>query len=99
MNRSTLEDGHWQNLLAASAPAFAGETEIPYGLTTRVLARLREETRQQDLMERIGLRALLASLAMLVAAGALTVALQDSNRTDLEPGLRSIVQVQDVPLS
>jgi hypothetical protein len=96
---NTTEDTRWKNLLATGAPAFAGDAEPPYGFITRTLARLREENRQRDLMERIGLRALFASLAVLAAAAILNVLVDHSVRGDLEPGLRGIVQVENVPLS
>jgi hypothetical protein len=94
-----LEDTHWKNLLAMSSPAFAGEAHPPYGFTTRTLARLREETRQLETAERIGLRAVFASLFLLLLTVVGTLGVDQLNRGDLEPGLRSIVQVENVPLS
>jgi hypothetical protein len=94
-------DEKWQRLLAQSSPTFAGETTPPYGFITGTLARLRSETRQQEEAERIGWRALLASLGALCVAAAVTftVSMHDQSANDLEPGVRSIVQVENVPIS
>lgn len=99
MNMNENGDIRWQNLVALSAPTFAGDASPPYGFTTRFLAQLHAETRQRELVERIGARALFASLAMLVATLALSLGVDRFNRGDLEPGLRSIVQVEDIPVS
>jgi hypothetical protein len=90
----------WMNLLAQSAPTFAGEAEPPYGFVTGTLASLRAEGRQQREFERIGWRALLASLVALGVAAALTltVSLQDQH-TDLDPGVRGLVQMDNLPYS
>lgn len=93
------EDLHWQRLLALSAPTFAAETTPPYGFTTRFLAQLRAETRQRELFERIGVRAIFASIGMLVLTLGFSVGVKYLGRTDLEPGLRGIVQVENVPVS
>ncbi len=94
-----FENGRWQNLVALSASSFAGELTPPYGFVTRTLAELRAETRQRELVERIGLRALFASLAILLATVGLTIGATYVNRGDLEPGLGNIVQVENVPVS
>ncbi len=90
----------WKNLLAQSAPTFAGEMEPPYGFMTSTLAALRAESRQQREFERIGWRAFLASLAALgvAAALALTVSLNDPS-TDFDPGVRGLVQMDNLPYS
>ena len=69
------EDQVWQNLLLRSTATFSGQGEPPYGFVTGTLARLRAETRQQEELERIGWRALLASLAALLVAATVSVLL------------------------
>ena len=93
-------DPTWMKLLARSAPTFAGDATPPYGFVTSALAGLRAERRQQRELERIGWRALLASLAALAVAAALTVTLglRDQN-SDFDPGVRSLVQVDNLPYS
>jgi hypothetical protein len=93
------QDLRWKNLLALSAPACAGELAPPYGMVTSTLARLRAETRQTELAERIGLRAFFASLAVLACTIALTLEVSSRQSSDLEPGLKNIVQVENVQLS
>jgi hypothetical protein len=93
------DDVRWQNLLTMSAPTFAGEEMPPYGMVTRTLARLREETRQRELVERIGLRALFASLGILGLTAAATLGAGYFDGSDLEPGLNSFVQVENVQVS
>ena len=89
----------WKNLLALSAPTFANEAVPPFGFTTSLLARLREQDRDMEQAERIGVRALFASLGALVLAAILAFSASRVNHNDIEPGLRSIVQVENVPLS
>ena len=98
---NTPEDNLWSNLVAMSAPAYSAAGDAPpYGFTTRMLARLRTEGRQQEMMERIGLRAIFAAFAILVVTGAFTLGLNHSrNNSDLEPGLRGFLQAADTPLS
>ncbi len=94
------EDNLWNNLVAMSAPAYADAALTPpYGFATSTLARLRAEERQQELMERIGLRAIFASLGILLLTAAFTFGWEQSHRSDLEPGLGRILQSADVPLS
>jgi hypothetical protein len=90
----------WMSLLAQSAPTFAGEAEAPYGFVTSTLAAWRAEGRQQREFERIGWRALLASLVALGVAAALTltVSLRDQGK-DLDPGVRGLVQMDNLPYS
>jgi len=93
------EDEKWQALLAISTPTFAGETTPPYGFMTRTLARLKTEKRQQELIEKIGLRAFLASLAVLGLSICLTLCLHFTNQGDLEPGMNGFIQVENVQVS
>jgi hypothetical protein len=94
------EDQKWQRLLASSAPAFAGETEPPYGFVTATIARIRAENQQVAEIERIGWRALLASLAALAVAAMVTLTVSFSDRgSDFDPGVRSFVQMERVQVS
>jgi hypothetical protein len=94
------EDQTWRDLLAQSGHTFAGETEPPFGFATRLLAAVREERRQQAALERMGWRAILASLAMVVVAGALTAGLQIAgDPEDPEPGVKSMALVENVQVS
>jgi hypothetical protein len=97
---NTREDEKWRNLLLRSAPTFAGEAVPPYGFVPGTLARLRAENRQQEALERIGWRALLASLAALAVAATVTlsVGLRDQGG-DFEPGVKSLVQMESIQLS
>jgi hypothetical protein len=90
----------WANLLAQSSPTFAAELTPPFGFVTSTLAALHAERRQQREFERVGLRALWASLAALGLATvlALTVNLGDTSN-DFDPGVRSLVQVDNLPYS
>ena len=90
----------WMNLLAESAPTFAGEPNPPYGFVTSTLTVLRMEKLQEREFERVGVRALWAALAALGVAAAftLTVNLHQDN-SDFEPGVRSLVQVDNLPFS
>jgi hypothetical protein len=94
------EDEKWQKLLTASASTFAGDAEPPYGFVTATLTRLRTENRQQEEFERIGWRALLASLAALMVAAAITVTVSFSDHgTEFEPGVRSFLQMESIQVS
>jgi len=94
------EDEKWQRLLLRSTPAFAGETAPPYGFVTGMLAGLRAEKRQQEELERIGWRALLASLAALVVAAAVTLSVNFRDRGgDFEPGIKTLVQMENIQVS
>jgi hypothetical protein len=100
MNMNTREDEKWQGLLLRSAPTFAGEATPPYGFITGTLARLGAEKRQQEEFERIGWRALLASLAALVIAATVTLGISFTDRGgDFEPGVRSLVQMENIQVS
>ena len=97
---SSKEDEKWRNLLLRSTPTFTGEATPPYGFVTGALARLRAEKRQQEELERIGWRALLASLAALAVAAAVTLSVNFSDRgSDFDPGVRSLVQMEHIQVS
>ena len=94
------EDQLWQKLVALSAPTYAGAESVPYGFATRFLAGWRTgESRQCEIMERIGLKAFLASLGLLLLAATAHFGVRYLNRTDLEPGMRGIVQIENVQVS
>jgi hypothetical protein len=98
MNSS--EDEKWQSLLLRSTPTFTGEAAPPYGFITGTLARLKAENRQQEEFERIGWRALLASMAALVVVATVAVSVSFSDRGgDFEPGLRNLVQMENIQVS
>ena len=96
---STKEDNLWASLLAQSAPTFTGDAEPPYGLATRVMAGVREEKRQQDALERIGLRAIFASLAVVACTAVLTIGFQMGDSEDLDPGVKSLALVEKLQVS
>jgi hypothetical protein len=91
------EDQVWENLLAQSASSFDGETTPPYGLTTRILAAAREQRQQEALWERVGRRAIFASLAAVVGIALITFVRHDSD--DLDPAVRSVALVENVQVS
>ena len=93
------EDTAWRALLAQSQPAFQGETEPPFGFVTATTARLMAERRKLDLMETIGLRALAASLAALGLATAVTFFLEVRDADGMDPGIKSLAYVENMPLS
>jgi len=94
------EDQKWQKLLSHSASTFTGEATPPYGFVTATLARLKAEERNQLDAERIGWRALLASFAALVIAATVTLTVNFSNpSSDFEPGVKSMVQMDNIQLS
>jgi len=94
------EDEIWQSLLFRSTPTFAGEVAPPYGFITSTLAQLRGENRQQVEFERIGWRALLASLAALGVAAIVTLSVNFGDQgSDFEPGTRSVVQMENIQVS
>ena len=93
-------DEKWQNLLLRSTPTFTGETEPPYGFVTGTLAWLRAEKGQQEDFERIGWRALLAALAALAIAATVTLTVNSKDRSgDFDPGVRSLVQMDNFQVS
>lgn len=90
----------WTDLLTQSAPTFAAEPNPPYGFVTSTITLLRMEKLQQREFERVGLRALWASLAALGVAAAVTVTVNlHQDNTDFDPGVRSLVQVDNLPYS
>jgi hypothetical protein len=94
------EDQKWQGLLQLSAPTFAGDAEPPYGMITSTLARLKAGKQQQEDVERIGWRALLASLAALAVAATVTLSVSYLNQgVDFEPGVRGVVQMENIQVS
>jgi hypothetical protein len=93
-------DQKWQSLLLRANPTFAGDTEPPYGMVTSTLARIAAEKRQQQDFERIGWRALLASLAALAVAATVTLSVSSLNPgNEFEPGVRSMVQAENFQVS
>jgi hypothetical protein len=99
MNQSNQEDSQWRKLLKLAAPAFAGETELPYGFVTSTVARLKAERVEREMIERIGLRALFAALAVLAVAGGISFGVQLNDRLDFDPGTKSIIQEDNVSIS
>jgi hypothetical protein len=97
---NTPQDNLWPNLVALSAPAYpAGEAVPPFGFSTRVIAQLGMERRQGELMERIGLRAVFAALAVLAVTAAGAFSWDRAHRSNLEPGMNGLVQMADTPYS
>ncbi len=98
MNKT--ENQTWHKLLGLSAPTFTGEAIPPYGFVTSTMAGLRAQRMQVEEFERIGWRALLASLAALAVAATLTVTLTPRNNSgDFDPGVRSLIQMEDISVS
>jgi len=99
MENTSPEDAKWQALLARSSSTFAGETELPFGFLTSTLARIKTETREREIFERIGLRSLFAAVAILIAVGVVSVGVQMHTHADFDPALKSLLQADDVPIS
>ena len=93
------EDHVWESLLAHSRPAFAGDTDVPFGLSTRVLAALRDQQRQQAGWERTGRRAIFASLAAVLSLALVTFIATKHESEDVDPGVQSMVLVENVQVS
>ena len=95
------QDNKWQPLLALSAPTFAEESAPPYGFMTGTLAQLRLERMQEQQLGRLCRRAIFASLAALVAAAGVTVGVHRhlNQGDDLDPGMRGLIQVENVQAS
>jgi hypothetical protein len=100
MKMDAREDQKWHSLLGRSAPTFDGDASPPYGFVTGVLAQLRSENGQREQMERIGWRALLASLAALGVAAAVTLSVNSTDPGgDFDPGVRGLVQIENIQVS
>lgn len=99
MENHSAEDAKWQALLARSTPTFAGETELPFGFLTSTLARIKAETREREIFERIGLRSLFAAVAILIAVSGVSIGVQMHSPADFDPAIKSLLQVDDVPIS
>ena len=93
------EDMKWQALLASSSPAFTGEAIPPYGFLTSTMARLKEQKREQEQIEKISLRAIFASMATLVLTVSITLVLHFQSPRELEPGVRSLIQAENIQVS
>jgi len=93
------ENEKWHALLERSKPTFEGDNALPFGFLTSTLARLKEEKRDRDLLERIGMRALFASMAILITVIGVSVGVQLQNRFDFDPAVQSLLQADDVPIS
>ncbi len=98
---NTNYDNKWQTLLALSAPTFAGESSLPYGFMTSTLAQLRRERQQDRQLGRICWRAIFASLIVLAVSAGVTVGVHRhvNNGDDLDPGMRNVIAVENVPAS
>jgi hypothetical protein len=94
-------DEKWHRLLARSTPTFDAQPTPPYGFVTSALAQLRVVNRPQEEAERIGWRALLLSLAALAMAAVVTVTVNfsEGSGSDLDPGVKTMVQVENFPVS
>jgi len=99
MNTIPPDDKKWQALLAMSAPTFTGDDTPAFGFVTSTLARLKAEKGERDMFERIGLRALFASLVVLVGVVGFSAGLQLQERLDLEPSVNSLAQAEDIPIA
>ena len=94
---NTREDIVWKSLLAQSAATFDGGMTPPLGLAARVLAGVRETRVREAAWERIGLRAIFASLVAVVVMTVVTFA--QVGRDDADAPVRSLAQLENVPVS
>ncbi len=94
---NTREDDIWKSLLTQSAPSFAGDLTPPLGLAARILAGAREERVKEAAWERIGLRAILASLAAVVVMTVVTVA--NVHRDDVDVPVRGFAALEEMQVS
>jgi uncharacterized membrane protein len=94
---NTQEDNVWKSLLAQSAPTFAGAMTPPLGLAARVLAQTRDARVQEAAWERVGLRAILASLAAVGVLAAVT--LSSWHRDDVDVPVRGLAAIEDMQVS
>ncbi len=95
---NTREDQIWKNLLSASAPTFTGEAIPPYGFLTSTISQMRS-ARQQKELERIGWRAVFASLGTLAVVVTFTFGMHLQDRNDLDPGVSNIIEINNVSVS
>ena len=98
---NTRQDNRWQALLALSAPTFAGESAPPYGFMTGMLAQLRQEQQEEQRLGRLCWRAIFASLAALAVAVGVTVNVHGyfNRGNDFDPGMRGLIQMENVQVS
>jgi hypothetical protein len=94
---NTREDNVWKSLLAQSATTFDGDVTPPLGLATRVLAGVRETRVREASWERIGLGAILASLAAVMVMAVVTFA--SVGHDDIDTPVRSLAQLENVQVS
>lgn len=92
-------DPRWQRLLAQSKPTYQPETEPPYGFVTRTLAQLRTRRAQQDVLERIGLRALWVSLGTFAAIATVTFLLSLTAPVDPDRSVERFAEVDTISYS
>jgi len=98
---NTNQDKKWEALLALSASTFAGESTLPYGFITSMLAQLRLEQQQERQLGRLCWRAILASLAALMVAAGITISVHRhfNQGDDFDPGMRGLIQMENVQAS
>ena len=98
---NTNQADKWQALLALSAPTFAGESTLPYGFMTSMLAQLRQDRQQEQQLGRLCWRAIFASLAALAVAVGVTVNVHGyfNRGNDFDPGMRGLIQMENVQVS
>jgi hypothetical protein len=94
---NTREDIVWESLLRQSAPTFAADATPPFGLTTRVLAAVREERQQAAVWNRVGVRAIWASIGAVLVLAALTAVHQKQDDADVP--VKSLAMVENVQVS
>ncbi len=94
---NTREDTVWKSLLAQSATTFDGDLTPPLGLATRVLAGVRATRVQEAAWERIGLRAIFASLVAVMVLTVVTFA--KVGHDDADAPVRSLAQLENIQVS
>jgi len=93
------QDQRWQALLTRSTPTFVGDTTLPFGFLTQTLARIKSESREREIFERIGLRSLFVAISVLIAIVGVSISVQLQSRSDFDPAVKSLLQADDVPIS